>query len=46
MSLSEMNVDLPTACYVGTKHNSKGYKPSLIGYKLHIDANNGGKPIS
>jgi len=29
--------DLPTACDVGTKKNSKGYKVSWIGYKLHID---------
>jgi hypothetical protein len=28
--------DLPIACNVGTKRNSRGYKESWIGYKLHI----------
>jgi len=46
MSLSEMKDDLPTACNVGTKRNSKGYKTSWIGYKLHIDAADGGIPVS
>ena len=46
MSLSEMLDDLPKACDVGTKKNSKGYKTSWIGYKLHIDAADGGIPIS
>jgi hypothetical protein len=46
MSLSEMLADLPKACDVGTKKNSKGYKISWIGYKLHIDAADGGIPIS
>ena len=34
--------DLPTACDVGTKKNSKGYKVIWIDYKLHIDAADGG----
>ena len=38
--------DLPTACDVGTKKNSKGYKTSWTGYKLHIDSADGGIPIS
>lgn len=46
MSLTEMNDDLPTACNVGTKRNSKGYKRSWIGYKLHIDAADGAIPVS
>lgn len=46
MSLPEMLADLPKACDVGTKQNSKGYKSSWIGYKLHIDAADGGIPIS
>lgn len=46
MSLSEMKADLPTVCNVGTKRNSKGYKTTWIGYKLHIDASDGGIPIS
>lgn len=46
MSLPEMLEDLPKACDVGTKKNSKGYKSSWTGYKLHIDAADGGIPIS
>ena len=38
--------DLPKACDVGTKKNSKGYKTSWIGYKLHLDVADGGIPIS
>ncbi len=38
--------DLPIACDVGTKKNSKGYKTSWTGYKLHIDSADGGIPIS
>src|SRR5271167_3940154 len=33
-----MLADLPTACDVGSKKNSKGYKETWIGYKLHMDA--------
>jgi hypothetical protein len=44
--LFEMIAELPIACNVGTKRNSKGYKTSWIGYKLHIDAADGGIPIS
>lgn len=46
MGLSDMLKDLPGACDVGTKKNSKGYKTSWIGYKLHIDSADGGIPIS
>lgn len=46
MSLTEMLDDLPKSCDVGTKKNSKGYKSSWTGYKLHIDAADGGIPIS
>lgn len=44
--LSEMIAELPAACNVGTKRNSKGHTTSWIGYKLHIDASDGGVPIS
>lgn len=37
--------DLPNPCDVGTKKNSKGYKSNWPGYKLHIDAADGGIPI-
>jgi len=46
MSLPEMRDDLPKPCDVGSKKNSKGYKSSWTGYKLHIDAADGGIPIS
>jgi transposase len=45
MGLADMLNDLPTACDVGAKKNSKGYKVSWIGYKLHIDVADGGIPI-
>ncbi len=46
ISLQEMLDDLPTECTVGTKRNSKGYKSSWIGYKLHIDGVDGDIPAS
>lgn len=46
MPLVDMVADLPTACDVGTKQNSKGHKTSWIGYKLHLDVADGGIPIS
>lgn len=46
MALSDMIADLPTACDVGAKQNSKGYKESWIGYKLHLDVADGGIPMS
>ena len=46
MTLAEMIDDLPHACDVGTKRNAKGYQESWIGYKLHIDAADGGIPLS
>ncbi len=46
MPLSNMLTELPKACNVGTKRNSKGYKRNWIGYKLHIDAADGGIPVS
>lgn len=38
--------DLPKDCDVGSKKNSKGYKETWIGYKLHIDTADGQVPIS
>jgi uncharacterized protein (UPF0179 family) len=46
MKIKEMLEDLPKACDVGTKMNSKGYKKSWAGYKLHIDAADGHIPVS
>lgn len=38
--------ELPVVCDVGTKKNSKGYKETWIGYKLHIDVNDCGLPVN
>jgi hypothetical protein len=46
MTLTEMIDDLPKDCNVGTKKNSKSYKESWAGFKLHIDAADGQIPIS
>src|ERR1039458_4490047 len=45
-NLTQMLADLPTACDVGAKRNSKGYKETWIGYKLHIDVACGQIPVS
>ena len=46
LTLPEMLDDLPTDCDVGTKKNSKGYRDTWVGYKLHIDVADGQVPIS
>ena len=45
-NLDQMLADLPTACDVGSKKNSKGYKETWIGYKLHLDVACGQIPTS
>jgi len=45
-SASEALAELPVHCDVGTKKNSKGYKETWIGYKLHADVNDCCLPIS
>lgn len=45
-SVAEMLADLPKACDIGTKIDSKGNKISWRGYKLHIDTADGDIPIS
>jgi hypothetical protein len=45
-SATEMLIDLPKVCDVGTKVDSKGNKISWRGYKLHIDTADGDIPIS
>jgi hypothetical protein len=42
----EAIADLPQVCDRGTKKNAKGYKESWIGYKLHVDVNDVGFPLS
>ncbi len=46
MTLPEMLDDLPAECSVGTKKNSKGYRDTWVGYKLHIDVADGQIPVS
>ena len=45
-SVAEALVELPVHCDVGAHKNSKGYKQTWIGYKLHVDVNDCGLPIS
>ncbi|MCL4502604.1 MAG: transposase [Deltaproteobacteria bacterium] len=45
-SAQEALGELPAHCDAGTKKNSKGYKETWIGYKLHADVNDCGLPIS
>lgn len=44
-NLNAMLAELSTVCDVGTKKNSKGYKTSWTGYKLHIDVADGQIPV-
>ena len=46
MILPEMLADLPCTCDVGVKRDAKGHQESWSGYKLHIDAADGGVPLS
>ena len=46
MTLRAMLDDLPTDCDVATKKDSKGYKDTWVGYKLHLDVADGQIPIS
>ncbi len=46
MTLEQMLDDLPRTCNVGSKNNSKGYKETWVGYKLHLDVADGQIPIS
>jgi hypothetical protein len=38
--------ELPVVCDRGTKQNAQGYKTSWNGYKLHLDTNDIGLPVS
>lgn len=46
ISLEEMLADMPTACNIGAKKNSKGNIEYWIGFKLHLDTVDGGIPVS
>jgi hypothetical protein len=45
-STPEALAELPVHCDVGTKKNSKGYKASWIGFKLHVDVTDCCLPVS
>jgi len=45
MPLKSMLEDIPTTSDVGSKRNSKGHTTTWMGYKLHIDAADGGISI-
>jgi len=45
-SLAENLADLPMACGIGTKKNSKGRREHWVGYKLHADVVDGDIPVS
>jgi len=45
-SLEENLLDLPYHCSVGTKKDSRGYKMTWRGYKLHIGCIDGDVPVS
>jgi hypothetical protein len=45
-SAEDALAELPTACDVGAKLNSKGRLHYWIGYKTHLDVNDAGLPIS
>jgi hypothetical protein len=46
LTLQQMLQELPRACDVGCKTNSKGHRSFWIGYKLHLDVADGQIPIS
>jgi IS5 family transposase len=46
MTSHQMLAELPRACDVGCKTNSKGSKYFWVGYKLHLDVADGQIPIS
>jgi hypothetical protein len=46
MTVEQMLAELPRACNVGCKPNSKGIQESWTGYKLHLDVADGQIPIS
>lgn len=46
MSVGEMLADLPTSCDVGGKKNSQGNTEWWVGYKLHLDVDDYGIPLT
>jgi hypothetical protein len=46
MTIDEMLTELPTVCTRGCKTNSKGYRETWNGYKLHLDVADGQIPVT
>ncbi len=46
MMLQERLENLPMVCDIGVRRNAKGHRESWTGYKLHLDAIDGGIPVS
>jgi hypothetical protein len=46
MNLLEMHAELPKGAVIGGKKNSQGHSEHRIGYKLHLDVDDCGTPIS
>ena len=46
MSLPEILADLPRGCDVGGKNNSKGNPEWWVGFKLHLDVDDHGIPLT
>jgi len=46
MNLTEMLQEIPKICDVGGKMNAKGHTSWWVGYKLHLDVDDHGIPIS
>lgn len=42
----EAIAELPTACDLGTKQNSRGHKHHWVGYKFHVDIADGEIPLA
>lgn len=45
-SLDEMLAELPCVCDCGSKRGSRGYPEHWFGYKLHMDVDDNGIPLS
>ena len=46
MTLPQMLDELPKPCDVGVRTNARGVLEKWVGYKLHVDAADGGVPVS
>ena len=46
MTLPQMLDELPKSCDMGVRTNARGVLEKWTGYKLHVDAADGGVPVS